>query len=109
MIGRPEWFLEMRRAILANRQKTIGKAEPPLATYAIEPFTNGNRDGGRHAFSRQLRQLLGQPMRFLVFDVHSHVLPFDRIISTILPLRQKHASGDASRRSCLSFDYGGLG
>jgi hypothetical protein len=38
--------LEARRAVLADRQKTIGKPEALLLTNAIQPLAKCNRDRG---------------------------------------------------------------
>ena len=54
MIGGTERLLEVRRAVLADRQKTIGKAEALLLTNAIQPLAKGNRDRSCHALAKGL-------------------------------------------------------
>ena len=86
MIGGSERLLEVRRTVLANLQKTIGKAKALFTADALQPLTKGNRDGGRHAISSQLCQLLRQAVRFLIFDVEAH--PY----STSLPYYSFHST-----------------
>ena len=93
MIGGAERLLEVRRTVLADLQKTIGKAEALFLADALEPLTKGNRDGGRHAIPSQLCQLLRQAVRFLIFDVEVHLLPFYYIIGSILPSSERDARG----------------
>jgi hypothetical protein len=44
MIGGTERLLEARSAVPADRQKSIGEAEPLLLTNASQPLAKGNRD-----------------------------------------------------------------
>ena len=81
MIGGSERLLEVRRTVLADLQKTIGKAKALFTADALQPLTKGNRDGGRHAIPGQPCQLLRQAVRFLIFDVEAHALFY---LSTIL-------------------------
>jgi hypothetical protein len=53
MIGGTKRLLKAYRAILADRQKTIGEAEALLLTNAIQPLAKGNRDHGCHAHVSQ--------------------------------------------------------
>ena len=92
MIGGSERLLEVRRTVLADLQKTIGKAKALFTADALQPLTKGNRDGGRHAISSQLCQLLRQAVRFLIFDVKAH--PY----STFLPYYSFHST---SALTCL--------
>ena len=46
MIGGTERLLEMRSAVPADRQKSIGEAEALLLTNASQPLAKGNRDRG---------------------------------------------------------------
>jgi hypothetical protein len=43
MIGGTERLLEARRAVLPDRQKTIGEAEALLLTNAIQPLASCSR------------------------------------------------------------------
>src|SRR5262245_61903087 len=54
MIGETKRLLEARRAVLADRQKTIGEAEALLLTNAIQPLAECNRDRGCNALASQL-------------------------------------------------------
>ena len=47
-------LLKAYRAVLADRQKTIGEAEALLLTNAIQPLTKRNCDRGCHALASQL-------------------------------------------------------
>lgn len=68
MLGGSERFVEARRTVLADLQHAISHAEAPFRTYVIQPLTNGNGDGSRHALGRQLGQLRCRSVSFLVFD-----------------------------------------
>jgi hypothetical protein len=85
MVDRPERLLEAPGAVLSDREQTVCKAAAPRATKAVEALTQRNGHGSCHAFPGQPGQLLGQPMRFLVFDVQAHIGTFYRTIGTILP------------------------
>jgi len=76
MIGGTERLLEMRRAVPADRQKSIGEAETLLLTNASQPLAKGNRDRGCHALASQLRQFLCQQVSLAVLDIQAHFLPF---------------------------------
>ena len=47
-------FLEARRAVPADRQKSIGEAEALFLTDARQPLAKRNRDRGCHALAGQL-------------------------------------------------------
>jgi hypothetical protein len=76
MIGGTERLLEARRAVPADRQKSIGEVEALLLTNASQPLAKGNRDRGRHALASQLRQFLCHQVSLAVLDIQSHLLPF---------------------------------
>jgi len=54
MIGGTKRLLKAYRAVLADRQKTIGEAEALLLPNAIQPLTKRNCDLGCHALASQL-------------------------------------------------------
>ena len=78
MIGGTEWLLEARRAVPADRQKSIGEAEALFLTNASQSLAKGNRDRGCHALAGQLCQFLCHQVRLAILDVQSHSLPFYR-------------------------------
>ena len=114
MIGRSERLPEVRRAVPADRQKTIGEAETLLTTDAIEPLTNGNCDGGRHAFPGQFCQFLCQSVCFLVLYVQAHVIylstismpPFYRNASNEFKSNGEYLNGDNLPLLALSRSIG---
>src|ERR1700759_5030034 len=80
-----EGLLEMRRAIFADRQQAICQTTRPFTTHAIEALAHGLRNSDGHTLSSNARELLGQSVCFLAFDVQAHgyaSLPTSR---TILP------------------------
>ena len=54
VIGGTGRLLEARRAVPADRQKSIGEAEALFLTNAGQPLTKRNRHGGCHALPGQL-------------------------------------------------------
>jgi hypothetical protein len=76
MIGGTERLLEARRAVPADRQKSIGEAEALFLTNASQSLAKGNRDRGCHALAGQLRQLLCHQVSFAILNIQSHLLPF---------------------------------
>ena len=81
MIGRSEWVLEPRRAILPNRQQTIRQAQAHLPAYTVEPLSDSLGNCGGQTLSCKFCQFHRQPMRFLPYVD----LPLYHIIGTILP------------------------
>ena len=73
MIGGTERLLEARRAVPADRQKSVGEAEALFLTNASQPLAKGNRDRGCHALASQLRQFLCHQVSFTVLDIQSHL------------------------------------
>ena len=69
MIGGTKRLLEAYRAVLADRQKTIGEGEALLLTNAIQPLTKRNCDLGCHALASQLCQFFCQQMSFAILDI----------------------------------------
>jgi hypothetical protein len=76
MVRGSEWLLEMRRAVFADRQQAICNARALFLPNAIEPLTDRDGHGGRHALARQCCQFFRQPMCFLILDVKAHAPPF---------------------------------
>src|SRR5262249_37638896 len=72
MIGGTERLLEARRAVPADRQKSIGEAEALLLTNASQPLAKGNRDRGCHALAGQLCQFLCHQVGLAILDIQSH-------------------------------------
>ena len=98
MIGGTERLLEMRRAVPADRQKSIGKAEALLLTNASQPLAKGNRDRGCHALAGQLCQFLCHQVGLAILDIQSHVstfLPTTIYLSTIMLVKTQ---GEAPNR-----------
>jgi hypothetical protein len=67
-----------RRAVPANRQKSIGEAEALFLTNASQPLAKGNRDRACHALASQLCQFLCDQVSLAVFDIQSHLSTFHR-------------------------------
>jgi len=97
MIGGTERLLEARRAVPADRQKSIGEAEALFLTNASQSLAKGNRDRGCHALAGQLCEFLCQQVSLAVLDIQSHFstfLPTAISLSTIRLMRtQEEAPG----------------
>ena len=107
MIGGTERLLEARRAVPADRQKSVGEAEALFLTNASQPLAKGNRDRGCHALASQLRQFLCQQVSLAVLDIQSHLL---RFLSTIEEARGRHGPMLRFRRPVcrnVALGYGG--
>jgi len=76
MIGGTERLLEARRAVPADRQKSIGEAEALFLTNASQSLAKGNRDRGCHALAGQLCEFLCQQVSLAVLDIQSHFSTF---------------------------------
>jgi hypothetical protein len=72
MIAGSEWLLDVSRAVLADRQQSIGKARALLTANASEAFTDRNRNGRRPALAGELCKLLYESMCFSIFDIQTH-------------------------------------
>jgi hypothetical protein len=80
MIDGADWFLQSRRAFLADLQEAVRERDAPFAAHPIEPLAKGCRDGRRHALARERRQFPREPMCFLVLDVQTLIVaPFYHI------------------------------
>jgi hypothetical protein len=80
MIGGAERLLEARRAVPADRQKSVGEAEALFLTNARQPLAKGDRDRGCHALASQLCQFLCHQVSFTVLDIQSHLSTFHRCL-----------------------------
>jgi hypothetical protein len=69
MIGGSERLPQTLRTVLANLHESIGQAGLLFATDAIEALANGCGYRRGHRFSRPLRKLFGQAMRFRVLNI----------------------------------------
>ena len=76
MIGGTVRLLEARRAVPADRQKSVGEAEALFLTKTSQPLAKGNRDRGCHALASQLCQFLCHQASLAVLDIQAHFLPF---------------------------------
>jgi hypothetical protein len=81
MIGGTERLLEARRAVPADRQKSIGEAEALFLTNASQPLAQGNRDRGCHALTSQLGQFLCHQVSLAILDIQSHFSTFLAIVA----------------------------
>src|ERR1700719_5066087 len=81
----------MRRAIFADRQQAICQTTRPFTTHAIEALAHGLRDSDGHTLSSNARQLLGQTVCFLAFDVQAHGYTNLPTPGTILPDAPGHS------------------
>jgi hypothetical protein len=77
----------MHRAIFADRQQAICQTTRPFTTHAIEVLAHGFRDSNGHTLSSDARELLGQSVCFLAFDVQAH-----GAAPTLSPMQRKEAS-----------------
>src|SRR6516225_2379487 len=109
MIGGTERLLEARRAVPADRQKSIGEAEALFLTNASQSLAKGNRDRGCHALAGQLCQFLCDQVSLAVLDIPSHLstfLPKTIYLSTIAPYENASgAPGQGTHATILSVTW----
>ena len=72
MIGGSERFLESRRAVLADSQEAIRKADGITAAQTVQPFTNRRGHGCRHALAGEPCEFPSLSMGFLALDIQAH-------------------------------------
>ncbi len=93
MIGRPERFLQPWGAVLANCQQTIRKTLALFPSNPFEPLTYCLCNGRRHTLSGQPRQLFCKPVRFIVFDIQTHLFnPYTAIMRPFYPGHQSSST-----------------
>jgi hypothetical protein len=76
MIDRSEWFFEMGRTVSSDREQTLCPINVALAPQTRQTFAYGLGNGRGEALPGQFGELLGEPARLFVFDIHAHGLPF---------------------------------
>jgi hypothetical protein len=86
----------MRRAIFADRQQAICQTTRSFTTHAIEALAHGFRDSNGHTLSSDARELLGQSVCFLAFDVQAH-----GAAPTLSPMQRKEASQRCAQGATL--------
>ena len=75
MIGRTIRFLEMRGAVPADFEQSIGEPGSTLVLvlHPFEPFSDRFSDRFGHALSGNPSQLLGEFVGVFVFNVQAHM------------------------------------
>ena len=66
------WAFDMSGGPLGDRAQFLHRGSTPAALEALVPFTQGFRDGVRHAFSGFLDDCPREPVGFGVLDVKAH-------------------------------------
>jgi hypothetical protein len=72
MICGAERFLEVRRAVLTNRQQALGKADASFPPHTVQTLANGFGHRSSHTFPSQRREFLNQSMSLVILDVQTH-------------------------------------
>src|SRR6516165_641293 len=72
MIGRSKRLLEPGRAVFADRQQALRKADGLPITQPVDAFANRFGDGCRHALTSEPCQLPSQSMGLLALDMQTH-------------------------------------
>jgi hypothetical protein len=85
MINRSEWFLEVGRAIFADRYQPLCEAYTFGTPDSFQALPNGLGHRRGHALSRELGQLFDQSVRLFILIFSPTVAPLYRIPATVLP------------------------
>ena len=73
MIAGAKGFLEMRGAVPADFEQSIGELGSTLVLYPLEPLSDRFSDRFSHALSGNAGQLLGEFVGVFVLDVQAHM------------------------------------
>ena len=72
MLGRAKRFLQARRAVPADFEQTVGELGSMFVMLPFKPFADSFGDRFGQALSGKPRQLVGQLVGVLVFDIQAH-------------------------------------